>query len=114
MSFPDLNYIEATSLVSQLEKSNGNVVIIDVRNDDEFASGHIKGAENLPSANWTDESFVDGVIQKYSGAGAAASRSIVVHCAHSQKRGPTCAQILQDRIKQVSANGAGESSLPSV
>jgi rhodanese-related sulfurtransferase len=114
MSISGLKYIEAAELVTHLqEPGDSKVVVIDVRNEDEFASGHIKGACNVPSTKWGDESFVKDFIQQYTGEGAA-STNLVFHCAYSAKRGPTVAQIIQDAIKDVVASGTDASTLPSV
>jgi rhodanese-related sulfurtransferase len=114
MSFPGLKYIEAAELVIHLQEPGGSkFVVIDVRNEDEFASGHIKGASNLPSTKWCDESFVKGFIQQYTGEDAA-STNLVFHCAYSAKRGPTVAQIIQDAIKDLTTSGTDASTLPSV
>jgi Cdc25 family phosphatase len=115
MSFPDLNYIAATDLAEKIAEPNGSkIVVIDVRNEEEFGAGHITGANNLPSTKWEEQAFVDSVIDAHAGEGAGATK-FVLHCAHSQKRGPTCARILQDRLQQIAAStGADPSTLPSV
>lgn len=35
-------------------KANDNVVVIDVRDPDDFAKGHVPGALNLPQEKWDD------------------------------------------------------------
>jgi rhodanese-related sulfurtransferase len=38
--------------VDHMLKSNGNIVVVDVRDAEDFAKGHIPGALNLPHGRW--------------------------------------------------------------
>jgi Cdc25 family phosphatase len=110
MSSSSLTYINAEDLAAKVNEgavADGKVVVVDVRGEGEFSEGHIKGANNIPSTNWSDPSFVDGVIQTIANS---PDKTIVLHCAHSQQRGPTCARILQDRLDELAANGGSDSS----
>jgi Cdc25 family phosphatase len=114
-----LKYIRAQELASQIRENDvltsGKMVIFDVRGEGEYREGHIKGANHLPSTQWHSEAFVDEVISKFATGDAAASRCIVLHCAYSQQRGPTCARILERRLAEVSVvSGVEASALPSV
>jgi len=40
--------------LDQMLKSNENVLVIDVREPDDFAKGHVPGALNLPQDKWDD------------------------------------------------------------
>src|SRR3954469_12175020 len=58
--------------------SNGNgVVVLDVRETDEWDAGHIPGAKHVPRGYL--ESRVEGV------AGADRSQRIVIYCASGQR-----------------------------
>lgn len=86
---------EVVALVSSTE-NQGNTTIVDVRDNDEFSSGHIVGASNLSSDKWQDPAFVDAAIQDN-----IDKKTVVFHCMMSQKRGPTCARIFSDRLSQL-------------
>lgn len=101
----DLDYISAESLVPALTDSK-ETIVVDVRENGDFSAGHIKNAVNLPSGNWQDQAFVDAQIAQYSG-----SKNIVFHCAKSQQRGPTCAQIFLNRLNETKAE---ETNVPAV
>jgi Cdc25 family phosphatase len=114
-----LKYIRAQELAAQIREQDvlttGKVIVLDVRGEGEYREGHIKGANHLPSTQWSNEAFVDEVIARFASGEAAASRSIVLHCAYSQQRGPTCARILERRLAEVSvASGVEASALPSM
>ena len=116
MSYQNLQYLSAEELVSQLEQdeSHKKIVILDVRDPDEFSEGHIKGATNLPSTEWQDQSFVDNVLNGLVDTDSS-NTNIVMHCAFSQKRGPTCAQILQNRISKMAVErGVDSAMFPTV
>lgn len=108
----ELKYVEASELAEILKTDGDSVAILDVRNLEEFNGGHIKGAFNHPSENWTDASFVESVADKVVADGHP--KKIVMHCVHSQKRGPTCARILQTRLDELAASGTDASALPTV
>jgi rhodanese-related sulfurtransferase len=85
-----LNYIKTEALVQDLQENPAAVrkdfKIIDVRNADEFNSGHIKGATNFSSELWDDENFVDNFLKENSEV-----NKFIVHCFMSKQRGPNCA-----------------------
>ena len=108
----DLKYVDAAELAEILKSDGESVAILDVRDEAEFSGGHIKGAFNHPSVNWSDAEFVESVAEKVTFDGHP--KKIVMHCVHSQKRGPTCARILQTRLEELAANGTDASVLPSV
>lgn len=62
--------------------SNNNVVIIDVRNIDEYNTGHIKGAINIPVSKIDEVSY-------------DKNQYIIVYCA-SGMRSSNAAQVLVD------------------
>ena len=123
----DLNYIEAHELAKLLtEKSvadrlNGEdataqrIVIMDVRDADEFEEGHVKGATHIPSNDWHDPEILENIMQQYSQTDSKTT--FVFHCAKSQVRGPTCARIFQNRLQQsVNLDNAteGQAAQPEV
>ncbi len=69
--------------------------VFDVRDNDEYASGRIRGAKNLPSSQWNDETFVNKVVEEYK-----TKDNIFVTCFKSQHRGPTCASKLADGFQK--------------
>jgi rhodanese-related sulfurtransferase len=58
--------------VSQAIKAHENIVIVDVREADDYAKGHVPGAINLPKGNWDNP---DG-LQK--------NRTNIVYCYTQQ------------------------------
>lgn len=107
----DLNYVEAAELADIL-KSSEHVAVVDVRDKAEFDGGRIKGAINHPSDNWSEAAFVESVAEKVTADGHP--KKLVFHCAHSQKRGPTCARILQARLDELVASGMDTAAIPAV
>ena len=61
--------------VEKLLKERKDVVVLDVRTPDEFAAGHLAGAQNVD--------FFDKDFEK--NAGAFAGKSVVVHCASGRR-----------------------------
>lgn len=122
----ELKYVNAGELAPLLtEKSieerklskTEQIVIFDVRGEEEFSEGHINGAINLPSTKWSNGSFVDEVIRQHVNAEEAsgAGKTVIFHCAHSQQRGPTCARVLQQEFqKRMESSGFDMSSLPEM
>ena len=86
---------EVVSLIGDSELKEGTA-IVDVRDGDEFSSGHIVGAENLSSDKWQNPAFVDEAIQNN-----LDKKTVVFHCMLSQKRGPTCARIFSQRLAEL-------------
>ena len=74
----------------QLVESPGSALIIDVREPDEFAAGHIPGAINIPRG------MIDAQIWNYVGAPDKADkqRPIVLQC-QSGRRASLAAQSLE-------------------
>lgn len=66
--------IEATELDAMLKQ--GSVLLVDVREPDEFAAGHIAGAINLPLSTFSPRSVPD-----------AAGRTVVLQCAGGKRSG---------------------------
>lgn len=93
-----LKYLDPEEVVTLLEGSETKqgTAILDVRDGDEFSSGHIAGACNLSSEQWQNQSFVDSAIQDN-----LDKKTVVFHCMLSQKRGPTCARIFSQRLSEL-------------
>jgi rhodanese-related sulfurtransferase len=107
-----VKYIEGSELADILLGNptavlSKDVVIVDVRGDGEFSEGHICGATNRPSTLWSESSFVDSLAEQLLAdqAEGNARKKIVMHCAYSQQRGPTCAKILQTKMEQLQSSG---------
>lgn len=66
--------IAAAELKAMLD--GGKVLLVDVREADEFAGGHIPGAINLPLSNFSPRDIPD-----------AEGRTIVLQCAGGKRSG---------------------------
>jgi rhodanese-related sulfurtransferase len=114
--FSAMQHINSRDLLDRIANgavARGEIVLLDVRDHEEFEKGHIKGSNNLPAMNFDDHGFVDRLINMYSSKNA----SLVFLCGQGKRQGPSCAQITRDRIKQVSKTGTeliDASLLPSV
>jgi rhodanese-related sulfurtransferase/DNA-binding HxlR family transcriptional regulator len=82
----DVETIDREELVARLRR--GEVVLIDVRPEEEFAAGHIAGARSIP---------LDELERRL--AELPADREIVAYC-----RGPFCAYA-HDAVRQLQASG---------
>jgi rhodanese-related sulfurtransferase len=60
----------------ELVQSNKNMVILDVRTREEFNSGHIKGAKNIPVSELLEKA---GELEQYRG------KPLLVHCASGHR-----------------------------
>lgn len=122
----ELKYVKADELAPLLTEKSieerklnnaDQILVFDVRGEEEFNEGHINGAINLPSTKWSNGAFVDEIILQHIGTdgSSAAGKKVVVHCAHSQQRGPTCARLLQQEFqKRVESSGFDLSSIPEM
>ena len=83
-----IDYITPQELNAQIESKNPNILVIDVRREDEVSMGMIPGAINIPYEKFTQSVIQEKVpnIQDYL--------IVAVHCMHSQMRGPICAEKL--------------------
>ena len=83
-----IEYITPQELNAQITSKNPNVLVIDVRREEEVKIGMIPGAVNIPYENFTQNAVQEKVpnIQDYL--------VVAVHCMHSQMRGPICAEKL--------------------
>lgn len=77
---------EEARVIIEDKKGSPDLVILDVRTDEEFTAGHIEGAENIDVKS---ESFKDdvGKLDK--------SKSYIVHC-RTGRRSETAVQIMED------------------
>ena len=71
--------------------------------DDDFFGGHIKGANNVPSDKFKDESQIDSLITQLS-----TSKTVIFHCGKSQQRGPFCAREYQQLLEKKGLAGTQE------
>lgn len=111
----ELQYMHAEELASKLSQKSvseresdraDEIVILDVRSEDEYVEdGHIRGAVNLPSTRWYEGGFVDRLVREHMDA-HSTGKTIVLHCAYSQQRGPTCARLLLDGFDRSVASSA--------
>jgi rhodanese-related sulfurtransferase len=82
----DVDSIGSDELLERL--SHGDVVLVDVRPEDEYAAGHIEGARSIP---------IDELQRRL--AELPADAEIVAYC-----RGPFCAYA-HDAVRQLRAQG---------
>eukprot|EP00887_Chlorella_sp_A99_P004585 scaffold4.g4585.t1 len=90
---PFLQPIELAALLKGPDREK--VVVLDVRDDDEVADGHIVGALNIPAHKFDEDVVVDFVI----GSRLAQAEMVVVHCYLSQQRGPYVARRIASRLE---------------
>lgn len=88
--------------------------ILDVRNESEYSEGHIRGSTNVPSTNWSNAAFVESIVETLTGGDTP--KTVVMHCAYSQQRGPSCARILQGHLDRLSSSEVTQtqSQLPTM
>ncbi|CAG8647817.1 2865_t:CDS:2, partial [Paraglomus occultum] len=84
----------AKLIKDQTKEPGKDYLIIDVR-DEDFKSGHIPGAINIPSHTMADE--VNNLIDTYRQV-----PQIFFHCALSQRRGPSSARVYSETLSQKS------------
>ncbi len=82
-------------VASLLRDPNEKIIVVDVR-DDDFVGGHIVGARNIPSDNFSDEDRVDSFLND-----TQAYSRVIFHCMFSQVRGPKCAKAALSRANIV-------------
>jgi len=73
------SYITAEELLPLLLASPRRLVVIDVR-DEDFEGGHIQGAINVPSREFSFR--LEELVRQY-----ASAEAVVFHCMYSQQRG---------------------------
>lgn len=100
-----LQYINSATLVSIIDNAtdNNDFAVIDVRDEDEYASGHIVGSKHMCSEKWYDTEFVEQVLLTHRN-----TKKIIVHCLMSQQRGPKCARILLNKIESLNTIERGK------
>jgi len=99
-SLPRLEPVAVKQILDSGDASN-SAVVLDVRDAAEVRDGAIAGRVHLESGAFSDTAQVDALLD-----GPLAGKSqVIVHCMHSQKRGPACAAKLADRIKEREAAG---------
>lgn len=72
--FRKSTHIELSPAELKARLDDGAALVIDVREPDEFASGHIPGAVNLPLSRFTPESLPD-----------PQGRQLVLNCAGGKR-----------------------------
>lgn len=106
--FDDLTFVEPHDVAGILAGDDKDkIVIIDVREEHEFAAGHIVNAKNVPSGKFADGDFVKALVEEHK------DKTIVVHCLKSQQRGPTCGRAFTTALEKLVQEQATE-ALPKV
>ena len=72
----DAPRIEPGKLVERIEKKDPNVVVLDVRTPEEFASGHVPGAKNIPH---------DQLPNRLAELAGAKDKEVVVYCRSGRR-----------------------------
>lgn len=88
--------VSATQVAEIVKENKQGVAVVDVRDAQEFASGHVKGALNLSSTAFSSTDAVDQLIQQLE-----SKSQVVVHCAQSLQRGPASAAALRARLQEL-------------
>lgn len=70
--------------------------LIQQRNRQDFAGGHIRGAINQPSESFRSDAQVDAFLQQHVTENVD---KVVVHCQLSQQRGPRAAARIIERLQ---------------
>lgn len=104
-SVPSLTAAEAVTLINR-----ANAVVVDVRDDAEFASGHITDAVHIPLANLEERV---GELKKYK------NKAILVSCQRGMRSAKACeilrkAEFTQVHNLQGGLNAWVEAKLPIV
>ncbi|PNH12360.1 rhodanese domain phosphatase 3 [Tetrabaena socialis] len=102
---PHLARVSAADVARVLKSAPTGTVILDVRELTEVAEGSIKGALNVSASivRAEDTSAFDAIVkERISGAPQVP---VIVHCHFSKFRGPTCAKVLDDRLKALGMSG---------
>eukprot|EP00931_Biecheleriopsis_adriatica_P012208 TRINITY_DN113333_c0_g1_i1.p1 TRINITY_DN113333_c0_g1~~TRINITY_DN113333_c0_g1_i1.p1 ORF type:complete len:196 (+),score=46.86 TRINITY_DN113333_c0_g1_i1:68-655(+) len=101
---PEASIIQVNELVSALQSGGGGTRVLDVRTDEEFASGHVKGALHETSEALLDDSMREDrtkeLIQSLSKEGVDR---LVVHCMYSTNRGPAVVHSLTSAAAELGA-----------
>mmetsp|Transcript_66132 Transcript_66132/g.123395 ORF Transcript_66132/g.123395 Transcript_66132/m.123395 type:complete len:232 (-) Transcript_66132:106-801(-) len=93
-----VSYMPPEELASMLLHSSDlsrQVAIIDLRSYD-YAGGHVRGSIQVPHGHIWNQSQLDQVIARLSGA-----QKVVFHCMISMHRAPQCAKIYKQRLMQM-------------
>lgn len=101
---------EVTPAEAVLLINRENALVLDVRSDAEFASGHIADARNIPLAQLAERI---GELRKYQ------QKPILVNCQSGVRTGSACAQLKKagfTRVYHLSGGMAAwkKASLPTV
>ena len=91
----EVQYIDIESAAVHVQ--NQSAKIIDVRGTDEFNEGHLPNAIHAPSQCFEREDFVSNLLETHGKNG----ETLIFHCMHSQQRGPKCAGIASQRLKEM-------------
>mmetsp|Transcript_49866 Transcript_49866/g.79194 ORF Transcript_49866/g.79194 Transcript_49866/m.79194 type:complete len:191 (-) Transcript_49866:59-631(-) len=94
---PEVSKISVAELVAATEgdEKNKELQCLDVRTDEEYNSGHVVGAMNVPSEQLLGEGVQESVAEELlSKFHAAGTKTVVVYCMYGQGRSPTIANTL--------------------
>uniref|UniRef100_A0A383W1W8 protein-tyrosine-phosphatase n=1 Tax=Tetradesmus obliquus TaxID=3088 RepID=A0A383W1W8_TETOB len=94
-----LERVDAITVAEAVRADNKEIAVVDVRNSEEFSSGHVKGALNLDSTSFSDNSLIDKLVDQLQ-----SKSQVVVHCAKSLQRGPQSAAALKQRLQELGIN----------
>ena len=113
-SYVESNQIEdknSTIWNHDINSLKDSIAVLDVREQDEFYDGHIKGAQNHPSGRWTDNKYVSDLLHECIEKKVS---TVVVHCFKSQVRGPTCARVLSSALDELAKGGEDLNNFPEM
>ena len=58
-----VTFVQADSLASTIKAENKNILVVDVRDDNEYNAGYIKDAINVPSAQFDDDGAKSSLLE---------------------------------------------------
>lgn len=59
-----LERVDAITVAEAVRADSKEIAVVDVRNSEEFSSGHVKGALNLDSTSFSDNSLIDKLVDQ--------------------------------------------------
>eukprot|EP00741_Cyanophora_paradoxa_P024490 tig00022075_g23646.t1 len=91
---PEIPRLQAGDVAALVRQPPPRVAIVDVREPEDFAQAHLKGAVNAPTSSF--ESHVRSLVEQFK-----EHDQVVFHCALSKQRGPKCAAAFEKALHEV-------------
>jgi Cdc25 family phosphatase len=93
----DISFVTAETVADFVKSglTENKVTIVDVRTPEEFETGAVKGAINVPNDKFQSNEAIDSLI-----ATVYSSNTIIFHCAKSLQRGPSASRLFSKRLEE--------------